>query len=362
MAWLRHYLQGIGIDAVWAVLIVAIGLAFFMASACGVALAKVQARLNRIPRDQLRKSHALVLSALCRVNPWLIFFIIFFSVLSGWQILGDSAPKYIGWLVGTMVMFQVGLVLDGIIKPILLENPYASGASSIGGIGLFLSRLLLWMVLILIILDNLGIKITALVAGLGVGGIAIALAVKSILEDIFASLTIALDKPFARGDSLELGGFSGTVENIGIKTTHVRSVNGELLIFSNSDLLQSRLRNFGRMRERRVLFVLGLTYETSAENIKKACKIIEEVITSHENARFDRAYFSVFNASSLDIEIAYWVRSPEFKIAVQLRQAINLEILERFGLAGIDFAYPTQRTITEPCTPLTKGSKDEPAN
>ena len=346
MESVRNFLQSIGIDAVWAALVVSTALAFLIAGAAWFAICQIQKKLRKVPRAQLHRGSSLVLSGLSRLRPGLIFFVIFLSTLSRWSLLGAEIPKYMQWVVFVLITFQIGFVVDGVLKPAFRENEKIR-ESAISGIGLFLSRLALWIILSLIILDNFGVKITALVAGLGVGGIAIALAVKSILEDVFSSLTIALDKPFARGDVIKLGEFKGTVENVGIKTTHVRSENGELLVFPNSDLLQSRLSNFGRMRERRVVFTLGITYETPHKKIAKACKIIEEVITSHETARFDRAHFLNFNASSLDLEVAYWVRSPDFHVHADLRQSINLAIFERFNAEGIEFAYPTQRTIGE---------------
>lgn len=345
MDWIREFLQNIGIDAVWAIFIVAISLAVGLAFLIWLALIKVQKHVNKIPLADMQKGSSLALSAICRIKPWLVFSCVFFAVLTKWSLVGENELRYVQWAIMLLVVYQVGLLADGILKPLFTENSKMQRASSIGAIGLFLSRLMLWAILILIVLDNFGVKITALVAGLGVGGIAIALAVKSILEDIFASLTLALDKPFAPGDTIAVGEFRGTVESIGIKTTHVRSVDGEMLIFPNSDLLQSRLRNFGRMRERRVLFVLGITYETGPAKVRDACNIIKEVITKHEKARLDRVHFLNFNASSLDIEVVYWARSAEFGVHAELRQSINFEILERFNAAGIEFAYPTQRTI-----------------
>lgn len=361
MQWIRDYLQSVGIDAVWAVFLIAVALAVGLGAISWFAIIQLQKRLLKIPHDEKQKVSSLVLSALCRIKPALVFIVIFLSVLSQWEVLGPNLPKYVGWIVGVLVVFQIGLVIDGVITPVFSHSNQLKKAPAISSIGLFLTRLLLWIVIVIIVLDNFGIKITALVAGLGVGGIAIALAVKSILEDIFASLTIALDKPFTHGDRLIVGDFDGIVENIGIKTTHVRSVNGELLIFPNNDLLQSRLRNFGRMRERRVVFIIGITYETSPADVKKACKIIEEVISSHEKARLDRVHFLTFNSSSLDIEVVYWVRVPDIKVHVELKQNINLGIFEKFTQAGIEFAYPTQRTVIPAFGKEARG-KEEPKN
>lgn len=348
-----------GISASWAMFFIAMGLALALATLAWIALIRIQQHVNKIPLSDMQKASSLILSAICRIKPWIVFLCVFFSVLTQWSLLGKREHLYVERTILILGMFQLGLLFDGILKPLFTENAKMSRASSIGAIGLFLSRIFLWILMALIVLDNFGVKITALLAGLGVGGIAIALAVKSILEDIFSSLTLALDKPFAPGDAITIGDFSGTVESIGIKTTHVRSINGEMLIFSNSDLLQSRLRNFGRMRERRVVFTIGITYETSPENVKNACKIIRDVVTSHEKVRLDRVHFLTFNSSSLDIEVVYWVSSPEFSVHADIKQSINFQILERFNEAKIEFAYPTQRTIGEPLpNTLYKGEKN----
>lgn len=353
MGSIREILQNIGIDAKWAIFVIAVGLALVLAAGAWIVLDRLTSHLKKIPPQNKSKGSSLLLSAVCRIKSGLVFTCVFLWVLSYWSMLAPSLQKYAVCTVMVLMVFQIGLIIDGILKPFLTENSRLHPASSIGTIGLFLSRTILWVSLTLIVLDNLGVKITALIAGLGVGGIAIALAIKSILEDIFASLTLALDRPFAPGDSIAIGEFRGTVETIGIKTTRVRSVDGEMLIFPNSDLLQSRLRNFGRMQERRVVFVIGVTYETSPEKIRKACKLIEEAILSHEKTRLERIHFLNFNTSSLDIEVVYWVRSPKFDLHANIKQAINLSILEKFNDAGIEFAYPTQRNISHTYEPTS---------
>lgn len=210
-----------------------------------------------------------------------------------------------------------------------------------------LVKLGLWIIFVLMALDNLGFDITTLVAGLGIGGVAVALAVQNILGDLFASLTIVLDKPFVVGDFIVVGDLAGTVKNIGMKTTRVQSLSGEELIFSNNDLLQSRVRNFKRMMERRILFGVGVTYQTPADQLKRIPGMIREIIEKEELARFDRANFKAFGASSLDFEIVYFVRVPDFNTYMDVQERINLAIFERFEAEGIDFAYPTQTLFVE---------------
>lgn len=190
-------------------------------------------------------------------------------------------------------------------------------------------------------LDNLGIDVTALVAGLGIGGIAIALAVQSTLSDLLSSLSIILDRPFEVGDTFEVEGFIGTVERIGIKTTRVRSVTGEEIVFPNSKLLGSQIRNYRRMDERRVMMTIGVTYETDRNKLALIPQMIKKVVETEAQARFDRAHFSNLNSYSLDFEVIYWIKSREFIVFRDTHQAILYALVNEFAAHGIDFAYPT---------------------
>ena len=182
---------------------------------------------------------------------------------------------------------------------------------------------------------------TMLIAGLGIGGIAIALAMQNVLGDLLASLSIALDKPFKVGDFLTIGEEKGTVEHIGIKSTRLRSISGEQIVMSNSDLLSSRVRNFGLLFERRINFKIGIVYETPREKIKQVPKILEEAIRAQPKTRFDRAHFTAFGDFSLNYEAVYFVLDPAYGTYMDVQQAINLRIHEEFEKAGIEFAYPT---------------------
>jgi small-conductance mechanosensitive channel len=206
----------------------------------------------------------------------------------------------------------------------------------------FVGRLVLWTLVAILLLDNLGFDVTALVTGLGIGGIAVALALQNILGDLFASLSIVLDKPFAVGDFLIIDEHLGAVENVGLKTTRIRSLSGEQLVFSNADLLKSRIRNYGRMFERRVVFKFGVTYQTPREKLKKIPAMVRETIEEQDKVRFDRAHFQAYGTSSLDFEIVYYVLSPDYNQYMDIQQAVNLGIHERFEQEGISFAYPTQ--------------------
>lgn len=210
----------------------------------------------------------------------------------------------------------------------------------------YVARILLWVLLALIALDNLGVNVRTLIAGVGIGGIALALGVQNILKDIFASLSIATDKPFVYGDFISSGEFRGTVEHVGLKTTRLRSLTGEAIIISNSDLLQSRIRNYKRMFERRVAFTLGVVFNTPTEKLERIPQLLREII-ERDQVRIDRIHFAKIGDFSLNFDIVYFVKSPDYNVFMDIQQDINLKILRRFEEEGIAFAYPTQSLYLE---------------
>jgi len=219
------------------------------------------------------------------------------------------------------------------------EDPGA--AMTVRAVG-FVARLALWSLVLILALGNLGIDVTALVAGLGVGGIAVALAVQNILGDLFASLSIVLDKPFVQGDFIIVGDFMGAVDHVGLKTTRVRSLGGEQIIFSNADLLSSRIRNYKRMAERRVVFKIGVTYDTPLARLEEIPAMLREVVEARPKVRFDRAHFKAFGDYSLDFEVVYYVLDPDFNVHMDTQQAINFDVLRRFQAMEVEFAFPTR--------------------
>lgn len=203
-------------------------------------------------------------------------------------------------------------------------------------------KTVVWGIALILFLDNIGVKVNSLIAGLGVGGIAIAFAAQAIIADIFCFFTIFFDRPFEIGDFIIAGTQMGTVEHIGIKTTRLRSLTGEQLIFSNSDLTNSRIQNFKTMAQRRVVFTLGVTYDTPASQLKEIPLIIKEIIEKVPDTTFARTHFSAFSAYSLNFETVYFVLSSSYDIYMDINQTINLQIKEAFDSRGIQFAFPTQ--------------------
>ncbi len=252
-----------------------------------------------------------------------------------------------------VILIQAGLWLTKLVTFLVsrrLQKPDDEAeidALTTNAIGI-IAKGLVWSVVVLLVLDNIpGVEITTLIASLGIGGVAVGLAVQNILGDLFASLSIALDKPFVIGDFIVVGDFWGTVEKIGLKSTRVRSLTGEMLVFGNGDLLTSRIRNYQQMERRRVVFPFGVVYETPYEKLVKIPAIVEEVIKSQDNVSFDRAHFSTYGDFSLNFEVVFYMETSDYKIFMDTQQAINLELFRRFEQEGIVFAYPTQTLYIE---------------
>jgi small-conductance mechanosensitive channel len=229
--------------------------------------------------------------------------------------------------------------LSGYKRRMQADDP---GVATAMGAVSFLVRVGVWGAVLLIALDTLGVDITTLIAGLGVGGIAVALAVQNVLGDLFASVSIVLDKPFVVGDFIDLGGHMGVVENVGLKTTRIRSLSGEELVIANSDLLSSRIRNYKRMSQRRALFEIGVVYGTPSDKLRRIPELIRKAVESCDNTRFDRSHFKSFGDSALLFETVYYMTVPDYNSYMDTQQAINLELYQRFEAEDIEFAYPTQ--------------------
>jgi len=203
-------------------------------------------------------------------------------------------------------------------------------------------NIVIWAIALVFLLDNLGVKISAVVAGLGIGGVAVALAAQAILGDLFSYFVTFFDKPFEIGDSIIVGDKMGKVEMVGIKTTRLRAIGGEQLVFSNKDITDSRVHNFKKMQKRRVVFKLGVIYQTPAEKLKAIPQMVRNIIEKQNDATFDRGHFASFGDSSLDFEFVYYVTGADYAKYMDIQQAINLAIFETFEREKIEFAYPSQ--------------------
>jgi len=343
--------------------IVALGLS--VAIALGVYLIKpllIRRLSARAERTATQIDDGIV-RALRATRVWLI--VVFAASLgSRYLELPDAHQRLLGSVTAVAMFLQLGFWLSAMFQFWLdrsRERALASNsgaATSLAAIG-FIGTAVLWTVVLLVALDNLGVNITAAVAGLGVGGIAVALAVQNILGDLFASLSIIVDKPFVIGDFVIIDDYMGTVQHVGLKTTRLRSLSGEQLVFSNSDLLKSRLRNYKQMQERRVVFSFGVLYDTTAEQLERIPEIVRELVAAETTARFDRAHFFKFGESSLDFEVVYIVLSSEYNVYMDIQQRINLGLMRELAALGVGFAYPTRTLRVE--TPL-RIAPDAPAS
>lgn len=278
--------------------------------------------------------------------------------------LGPTATALRRWVVVIALTIQVGmwgqrailLWLD--LQRSKLAETDPGAVTTLQGLS-YVARAVLWTAVVVLMLDNLGYNVKALVAGLGIGGVAVALALQSVLGDLFASLSIALDKPFVTGDFIVVDDKLGVVAKVGLKTTRVTALSGEQLVFSNSDLLKSRIRNFKKMQERRVAFSFGVLYQTPVQQLEEIPGIARAIIEGIETTRFDRAHFKEFGDSAYVFEIVYYVLDPDFTTYMDSQQRFNLELCRRFEDRGIGFAYPTRTLHLAPGTgPVTVGYAD----
>jgi small-conductance mechanosensitive channel len=210
---------------------------------------------------------------------------------------------------------------------------------------LFCAGLIIWAMVMLLALDNLGVQIKPLLAGLGIGGIAVALAVQTVLSDVLASVSIALDKPFSVGDSLTIDTFQGTVEHIGVKSTRLRSLSGEQIIIANADIIKARVRNFGRMGERRAVFQFGVNYDTPTDVLAKIPGEIRKIVEAQADTRFDRCHLLTYGDTALQFELVYFMTKPDFGLYADTQQAINLALLDKLRELKVQLAAPTRGLV-----------------
>ncbi|NAO30074.1 mechanosensitive ion channel [Pseudomonas syringae pv. dysoxyli] len=277
------------------------------------------------------------------------------SILIGVGVL-DLPERWLGrvsslWFV--VAALQVGLWINRALALALARyfrrhsTADTYQGSALATLSLWGAKVFLWVVVILAMLSNVGVNITAFVASLGVGGIAVALAVQNILADVFASLSIAVDKPFEVGDFIVVGSLSGTVEHVGLKTTRIRSLGGEQIVMANAEMIGSTIQNYKRLQERRIVFELTLTYGCSAQQIREVPQLVERIIRQQKLARFDRCHFRNFGSSALEFETVYIVLDPSYNVYMDVQQAINFAIVDAFAELGVSFAFPSRTVYIE---------------
>lgn len=260
--------------------------------------------------------------------------------------LNEGIHKLVTSIVIVVISIQVTRFFLSVAIYFMKNKWFRSGLHTTVSDGIItIVKFLFWMLCATFILDNLGFDISTIIAGLGVGGVAIALASQNILNDLFNYFVIFFDKPFEKGDYIVIGDMSGTVESIGIKTTKIRSLSGEQIICSNTDLSKTRIRNYKRMNKRRVAFNVGITYDTSVEKLKKIPEIVKKLINNVNETEFGRCHFKRFEDFSLNIEIVYYVLNRDYDRFMDVQQEINLKLMEAFSDLGVEFAFPTHTII-----------------
>ncbi|MDQ6845093.1 MAG: mechanosensitive ion channel family protein [Bacteroidota bacterium] len=304
--------------------------------------------LNRFKKWSEKTTNSFDDFIVLAIEKCLIPFLYFVAIYSALQYLTFNEPINRAVRVAMMfiVTFYILRLLSSAVQYSIFtflgkqDNSETKQKQARGLILIF--KALIWIVGIVFLMNNLGYNVTTIITGLGIGGIAVALAAQTILGDLFSYFVIFFDRPFEIGDFLKVDDKAGNVEYIGIKTTRIRAIGGEQLIFSNKDLTDSRVHNFKRMERRRIVFSIGVTYQTSTEHLKKIPEIIKQIIESVDGATFDRSHFSGFGDFSLNFESVYYVAGPEFNEYMDRQQNMYLQIFEAFEKEGIEFAYPTQ--------------------
>ena len=325
----------------------------------GAWLALVLARrlvLRRLERFAPRTATSLDDLALDAVRRTGTLFLLVVAVALAARValvLPENARAAVGLLARVAFLLQAAAWGNGAIRFWTARAARATGEhdrASITTIHLLaiVAQVVLWTLIGLLALDAFGVNVTALVTGLGIAGVAVALAVQNVLGDLLASLSIALDKPFVVGDYIVFDAFMGTVENIGLKTTRLRSLSGEQIVVANAELLKKSIRNYQRQVERRVAFTLTFPLDTPPDVMERIPPIVRETVTANAQTRLDRTHFATITDQTLAVETVYFVTTADYNTYMDIQQRINLALLRRFGAEGIHLAVPTRSVVVRP--------------
>ncbi|MFH1533394.1 MAG: mechanosensitive ion channel family protein [Nitrospirota bacterium] len=306
----------------------------------------VVGRIGKLAKKTKNSFDDELIKAIEAISP-LFYFVVALYFPLRMIVMNPTAEKVITGVFLVVVVYQVVKTLQTLIEYALMrfaskrDGKGVQAETTFVGIKLIV-RIVLWIVAILLILSNLGVNITSLIASLGIGGLAIAFAVQNVLSDLFSSFSIYFDKPFVVGDTIMIGTQTGKVKYIGLKTTRVITLEGDELVVSNSELTSSQVRNFGKMKNRRVKTNIGVEYGTSLVKLKKINEIVKKIVDKVEATEFDRCHFKDFGDSSLNFEIIYSVMSGDMNEYMDRQQEINFTMAEAFEKEGIVMAFPTQ--------------------
>jgi small-conductance mechanosensitive channel len=296
--------------------------------------------LRRYSRGSVPEVAAAVLARTSRISIAVAALALSAAAFGMWR-------PWIGVVLSVAMMVQIGLWLSLFLNMLIVgyASRHSAGQGALAN-AVSLVRVLVevavWSIVLLVVFSTLGINVTAMVAGLGIGGIAIGLAAQGIFADLFSSLAIVFDRPFVQGDFVVFGDKAGTVENVGIKSTRLRALTGEQLVLSNANLLSQTIHNYQKLRERRILFGFGVTYQTPYALMRQIPLCVRKIVSEIESARFDRCHFKALGDSALEFEVVYFVLDADYNRYMDIQQTINLELMRQFEDMGIEFAYPTQ--------------------
>lgn len=313
----------------------------------------VLVRLKKLATKTQTELDDVLIDTVRGLRPTLALFV---SLYIGYRFLtfSELADQIVGFLIFAVVVYEVIVACGRLMTYFIEMHAGKQEEERERKQAMAMMRIVrgfvmagLWIIAVVLILSNYGVNVSSIIASLGIGGLAVALAMQNILTDIFSSFSIFIDKPFQVGDFITVGQHSGTVQKIGLKTTRLKTLLGEEMVISNKELTSARVQNFKKMQERRVVFTLGVVYGLPMTELRSIPKIIRTIVKGKEGARFDRCHFVTFGASSLDFEVVYYVESADYKTYLDIKQKINFEIYREFEKAGIEFAYPTQTLYIE---------------
>lgn len=282
---------------------------------------------------------------------WPLYVVIALIVSLNFLEISLKVEKGFNYLFFIIVLYYIGKIVVRLInygsKEIIAARKEKDENTAVVKLLAVSAKVVLWGGILVLVLANLGYNVTSLIAGLGIGGIAVALAIQNILSDVFSSFSIYFDKPFLVGDFITVGEHSGVVKKIGIKSTRIQALQGEEVVISNNELTSAKIQNFGKMEKRRVLFSVQIVYSSGLEKIKLVNKIIKEAIEARENTQFDRVHFKSFAEYSLSFEAVYYILTGDYAGYMDTQEMINLEIYEKFSKEKIEFALPTKKVVLE---------------
>lgn len=308
------------------------------------------ARLKKLSQKTKNDIDDMLIGVIAGIRPWVYTLVSLYIVLQLFTLppwASKAATMIFLFVVVWQVIEGVVTIVDFGAKKLIEKDEDGDGivdqnSAAASNMVTFAARIILWALGGLFVLSNLGVQVTSLIAGLGIGGIAIAFALQNILSDLFSSFSIHFDKPFRVGDYIVIGEHSGTVEKIGIKTTRIRTLQGEELVVSNAELTSARVQNFKKMQERRATFSFGILYETPRAVVEKVPNMVKSVFSETNGARLDRVHFTTFGDSALIFDVVYHVESADYAVYLNIQHAVNLNLMKMFEDEGIEFAYPTQ--------------------